>query len=228
MEVKLIVVNGKQKGKEIPVAAPKFLIGRGEGCQLRPQNSLVSRKHCAILTEGNSAAVEDLGSTNGTFVNDERIHGRHELKDGDTIKVGVLDVEVNWSAPRRSQRRRRRKRAGSGQGRRLRRRGLRRRRRIDVSRWLGEDDVLKSNPPRKEPARTDDTMAGKSLVDTTTIPVPLGPHKERKETGVGEDRRQAAASAGETDDRQQRRSGRRRAAAFFPPEEALRFANRQP
>ena len=54
MEVKLIVANGKQAGKEIPVAGHTFLIGRGEGCQLRPQCSEVSRKHCAILIEEGS------------------------------------------------------------------------------------------------------------------------------------------------------------------------------
>ena len=180
MEVKLIVANGKQKGKEIPVATPKFLIGRGEGCQLRPQNNLVSRKHCMILTEGCSPAIEDLGSTNGTFVNDERIHGRRELKDGDTIKVGVLDVAVKLigaaesktpskthGAPTAIKAADSAAAAAAGDD-------------FDVSRWLGDDDAVKLNPPRKEPLRTDDTMAGKSMIDTATIPVPIEPNKEEK------------------------------------------------
>ena len=94
MEVKLVVANGKQAGKEISVKSPKFVIGRGEDCQLRPQSHLVSRRHCVILIDEDSAAIEDLGSTNGTFVNGEKLDGRHELKSGDRIKVGMLEVDV--------------------------------------------------------------------------------------------------------------------------------------
>ena len=58
MEVTLIVANGKQMGKKISVSSSKFLIGRGEECHLRPQSSMVSRKHCLISIEDNSAAIE--------------------------------------------------------------------------------------------------------------------------------------------------------------------------
>ena len=94
MEVKLIVQNGKQAGRAIPVSAAKFLIGRAEDCQLRVQSNLISRKHCMILVEEGSASVEDCGSTNGTFLNDERITGRHELHSGDRLRVGMLGLEV--------------------------------------------------------------------------------------------------------------------------------------
>ena len=97
MKIKLIVASGKQAGKEIPVAGHKFLIGRGERCQLRPQCSEVSRKHCVILIEEGAATIEDCGSTNGTFLNDQRITGRQELKDGDRIRVGMLGLEVRLS-----------------------------------------------------------------------------------------------------------------------------------
>ena len=83
MEVKLVVVGGVQAGKEIPVPAPKFLIGRGPECRLRTQSNLVSRKHCAILIEENAAAIEDFGSTNGTHVNGVKIQQRRRLKNGD-------------------------------------------------------------------------------------------------------------------------------------------------
>ena len=189
MEVKLIVVNGKQKGKEIPVAAPKIYIGRGEGCQLRPQSNLVSRKHCAIVLEGDAAIIEDLKSTNGTFVNDERIEGRRELHDGDRIKVGMLDLEVKLivgaeskSKPNRHsvQETARTVAAVSTDD-----------DDADVSRWLDEDDALKSNPSLKEPAKSDDTIAGKSMIDTATIPIPPAPHKE--EPHKKEEKKQAPA-----------------------------------
>ena len=98
MEMKLVVIGGKQAGMEIPVRRPKFLVGRGEECQLRPQSHLVSRKHCAILVEKGLAVIEDFGSTNGTFVNGEKIQQRRELNNGDRIKIGTLELEARLTA----------------------------------------------------------------------------------------------------------------------------------
>ena len=97
MEVKLVVMKGKQAGKEISVPGPKFLIGRGSECQLRPQSNLVSRKHCAILVEHESVIIEDFGSTNHTFVNDEQVAAPRQIKTGDRIRVGMLELEVRLS-----------------------------------------------------------------------------------------------------------------------------------
>ena len=98
MEVKLVVIGGKHAGTAIPIPGPKFLIGRGEGCHFRPQSHLVSRKHCAIVVQEGSVTIEDAGSTNGTFVNDERVQQQRELKSGDRIKVGGFELEVELSA----------------------------------------------------------------------------------------------------------------------------------
>ena len=92
MEVKLVVVGGSHAGMAIPIPGPKFLIGRGESCQFRPQNKLVSRNHCAILVHEDSVTIEDAGSRNGTFVNGEKIQQR-ELKNGDRVKVGVFELQ---------------------------------------------------------------------------------------------------------------------------------------
>ena len=65
-----------------------FMIGRGTECNLDIEDSAVSRRHAAI-EKGNNGAfiIIDLGSTNGTYVNDVRIT-RHELKDGDMVRIG--------------------------------------------------------------------------------------------------------------------------------------------
>ena len=97
MDVKLIVVGGKQAGKEIPAPGPSFVIGRAEGCQLRPNSDRVSRRHCEIFFKEGLAAVRDFGSKNGTFVNGERLQGERELKNGDHLKVGPLEFEVQLS-----------------------------------------------------------------------------------------------------------------------------------
>jgi predicted component of type VI protein secretion system len=99
MEVKLIVLEGKNAGKEIPVPGPKFFIGRAEDCHLRPQSDAVSRHHCAVLVENGFVSVRDFGSKNGTFVNGERITTERELKTGDHLKVGPLEFEVRLSVP---------------------------------------------------------------------------------------------------------------------------------
>jgi predicted component of type VI protein secretion system len=175
MEVNLIVANGKLLGKKIPIAKPQFLIGRGEECNLRPQSSLVSRKHCVILVEKDSAAIEDFGSTNGTFLNGEKLTERQALKDGDRIKVGMLELEVQLAVAEK-------KKGGIHTVQQAAARTVATATisddDFDVSRWLGEDEQTTITPARKDRSVGDDTMSGKgSMVDTTAIPIPP-PHQE--------------------------------------------------
>jgi pSer/pThr/pTyr-binding forkhead associated (FHA) protein len=97
MDLKLVVIGGKQAGTEVRIRKPQYVIGRGEECHLRPQSHLVSRKHCAITVEDGKVVIEDF-STNGTFVNDERIEKRRELANGDRLKVGGLELEIRFDA----------------------------------------------------------------------------------------------------------------------------------
>jgi pSer/pThr/pTyr-binding forkhead associated (FHA) protein len=94
MEIKLIVVNGKHAGKEIPIPQPKFVIGRDEDCHLRPNSDQVSRRHCEIVANAGSAVIRDFGSKNGTFVNEQRVQGQRELKTGDHLRIANLEFEV--------------------------------------------------------------------------------------------------------------------------------------
>lgn len=95
MDVTLKVISGTNIGQELAVPAPRFFIGRAEDCQLRPKSDLISRHHCVLLVDNESFAVRDLGSRNGTFVNDERVMGERELKAGDRLKVGALEFVVH-------------------------------------------------------------------------------------------------------------------------------------
>src|SRR6516162_4892549 len=95
MQITLIVLSeGKVKGKEIPVRAFPFLIGRDPQCQLRPASALVSKRHCAILVRENKVFVHDFQSTNGTFVNDRQIMGDIEIHNEDQLTVGPLSFTV--------------------------------------------------------------------------------------------------------------------------------------
>jgi len=94
MEVKLVVVGGKHAGTQIPVAGPSFLIGRAEQCQLRPNSDQIAREHCQIEIEQGRAVIRDLNSKTGTFINDEKVSGERELRNGDRLRVGQLEFEV--------------------------------------------------------------------------------------------------------------------------------------
>jgi hypothetical protein len=90
MEVKLMVLEGKHKDREIPLPETIFLIGRDRQCHIRPHCQLVSQLHCAIAAWGGKVRVRDLKSRNGTFLNGQPIRGEVVVKDGDKLQVGTL------------------------------------------------------------------------------------------------------------------------------------------
>ncbi|HEY3393196.1 MAG TPA: FHA domain-containing protein [Lacipirellulaceae bacterium] len=94
MELKLVVLAGAKQGLEIPLKKEKFLIGRAKECALRAGSEAISRRHCAIVRAGGRVTVRDLGSRNGTFVNDERIEKEVPLSVGDELRVGPLKFRV--------------------------------------------------------------------------------------------------------------------------------------
>ena len=94
MKLKLKVLQGASANQEIAIPVAKFLVGRGEECHLRPKSPAISRHHCAILTANGQASVKDLGSKNGTFVNEKRIEGLTSIKSGDVLSFGPLTFEV--------------------------------------------------------------------------------------------------------------------------------------
>ncbi|MDX2035416.1 MAG: FHA domain-containing protein [Isosphaeraceae bacterium] len=95
MKVQLIVVQGKPEGKTIPLLGPRFKIGRGETCHLRPNSELVSREHAEFSVVGETVSVKDLGSRNGTLLNGKALTGESTLKDGDLVQVGPLTFAVS-------------------------------------------------------------------------------------------------------------------------------------
>ena len=89
-----VIGGGKHEGQVVPLTSSRFLIGRETDCHLRPNSEMVSRHHCAISVDDYAVRLRDLGSTNGTLVNGERIRGVVQLKAGDRVTVGKLDFEV--------------------------------------------------------------------------------------------------------------------------------------
>lgn len=93
-EAHLRVLSGKHSGSTIPLPVGKFLVGREEDCHLRPNSDLISRHHCVFVLDDYGLRLRDLGSTNGSFVNGERLQGSVLLSSGDRVSFGKLDFEV--------------------------------------------------------------------------------------------------------------------------------------
>jgi pSer/pThr/pTyr-binding forkhead associated (FHA) protein len=94
MTVALRFISGKYQGGEFPVEANReIVVGRSSDLDLVLVEEMVSRKHARLKLVDGAVEIEDLGSTNGTFVNGERInHAR--LKEGDRILIGSNILKV--------------------------------------------------------------------------------------------------------------------------------------
>ena len=97
--VSLEVVGGKARGTMIPVG-DELMIGRhADGLGRLADDQEISRLHARVsLDSSGLCAIEDLGSTNGTFVNGLRISTRQTLSDGDTVELGDTTLIVRRSA----------------------------------------------------------------------------------------------------------------------------------
>jgi pSer/pThr/pTyr-binding forkhead associated (FHA) protein len=92
---KAVVVEGTSlKGKTFPLTA-ELTIGRSEECQVKVDgDTYVSSVHARIFPRDAAVMVEDLGSTNGTYLNRRRITAPAELQRGDRLKVGKTVLEM--------------------------------------------------------------------------------------------------------------------------------------
>ena len=86
-EACLVVIYGDELGKKYNLNASSLLIGRSSKCDIQIDQESTSRNHSKIVNTGKSILIRDLGSTNGTHVNDEPIE-EYTLRDGDFIKIG--------------------------------------------------------------------------------------------------------------------------------------------
>ncbi len=88
-EACIVIIYGPDLGRRIPLEGSKFEIGRSSKCDLALDQDSVSRHHARIERDRvGGYRVADLGSTNGTYVNDAAIDGDVLLADGDRIKIG--------------------------------------------------------------------------------------------------------------------------------------------
>ncbi len=95
MNYALHVMRGRSEANALRLMDGINSIGRHDDCQIRIRSSLVSRRHCELFEEGNNLILRDLGSSNGTFVNDKRVLGQQTLKPGDILTIGGVTLRVD-------------------------------------------------------------------------------------------------------------------------------------
>ncbi len=93
----LVLVYFKDDGgrRDIRIKGGRCVIGRGEGCDVQAPLPTISRTHCEIRTTPDGGVfVRDLGSSNGTFINGERIEREAGLAAGDHLALGKVTFAV--------------------------------------------------------------------------------------------------------------------------------------
>ncbi|MBK8251233.1 MAG: DUF4388 domain-containing protein [Polyangiaceae bacterium] len=90
-------ISGKFQGSEYALTdSGEMLVGRSGDVQIVLSEDMVSRRHARITFDGQRITIEDLGSTNGTFVNGEKIK-RCDLKEGDRVLIGSSIFKVVYA-----------------------------------------------------------------------------------------------------------------------------------
>ncbi|MCA9138343.1 MAG: FHA domain-containing protein [Planctomycetales bacterium] len=102
--ISILQTSGSRKGNRYRVDSSPFVIGRDEQCELVFPSRTISRKHCVIIFNDSDVLIKDLGSRNGTFVDDEQIppdvprqlahHNRLWLGKY-TFRVSIRDINTN-------------------------------------------------------------------------------------------------------------------------------------
>jgi hypothetical protein len=95
----LLVQTGKHKGKKIVLPEKQVLIGREETSFIRMTSTEVSRQHCSLTPTEKGLLARDLGSQNGTIVNNVRIEAETLMQPGDLLQVGPIVFELAGGRP---------------------------------------------------------------------------------------------------------------------------------
>lgn len=90
----LAVTSGPLKGTTLPLGSAPILVGRAPTCTLVIDDDYTSARHCRIYPENGEWYVEDLGSTNGTFLGNQRVHDPVPFRRGEAVRVGATSLEL--------------------------------------------------------------------------------------------------------------------------------------
>jgi pSer/pThr/pTyr-binding forkhead associated (FHA) protein len=88
------VTEGPLRGTTLPLGASAVLIGRAPSCTLVLDDDYSSSRHARVFPEGDQWLVEDMGSTNGTFLDDQKVTGPAPVRPGAQIRIGQSVLEL--------------------------------------------------------------------------------------------------------------------------------------
>ncbi|MGK2959568.1 MAG: FHA domain-containing protein [Acidimicrobiales bacterium] len=92
---RLVVVAPVEHKGRIYMLGPEQTVGRSPGCQVALDDTYASQVHARIFEGGQGYFIEDLGSTNGTYLNDQKVTSPMPLGLGDRLKIGGTELEIS-------------------------------------------------------------------------------------------------------------------------------------
>jgi pSer/pThr/pTyr-binding forkhead associated (FHA) protein len=93
MELLFEIVEGPDAGRQIELTRP-LVLGRDDSADVVLEDGQISRRHARVTPSSGGVTVEDLESTNGTFVNSDEVYAPVELRPGDELLVGVTVLQL--------------------------------------------------------------------------------------------------------------------------------------
>jgi hypothetical protein len=90
----LVVTEGPLAGTSLPLRQSGILVGRNPECALVLDDDYASGRHCRFYPSGETWYVEDLGSTNGTFMGREKLTAPREVGVGSSLRIGKTVIEL--------------------------------------------------------------------------------------------------------------------------------------
>lgn len=91
---RLVITSGPKAGLELPLGDEPMIIGRSSECGLVIRDDYTSSQHARLLPRGGVWTIQDLGSTNGTFLNGSRVSDGTPIALGTPVKVGATTFEL--------------------------------------------------------------------------------------------------------------------------------------
>src|SRR5207237_1711577 len=95
--VKLVLLSAGMAGRSHELKVDRTTIGRVEDNTFQIPEPSVSSHHCEVLLKGNDVLIKDLNSTNGTFINSEKIT-EAPLKPGQVLRLGQIELRLESSS----------------------------------------------------------------------------------------------------------------------------------
>ena len=90
----VVVVDGANAGEAVSLDEAPILVGRGTDAAIRLDDDYVSTRHARIARSGDQWFIEDLGSTNGTYIGSHRLTQPTILQLGSTVRIGKTTLEL--------------------------------------------------------------------------------------------------------------------------------------